>query len=160
MNALLGSIRAFACGSASHRSPRRQVSGCDFAASGPCHGAALVWHPARQGDRTTALGSCVAKRPCRGTSLASPRHAIISKVLYAGISADAAKWLRDREPAQGARQTQPTAHKRAGSPGTVDHLAPSAETDATGLAAGPDFLARVDALGDRPYHRPIDMKGT
>jgi hypothetical protein len=31
--------------------------------------------------------------------------------------------------------------------------------DATGLAAGPEFWARVDALGDRPYHRPIDMTG-
>ena len=35
----------------------------------------------------------------------------------------------------------------------------AAEKDATGLAAGPEFWARVDALGDRPYHRPIDMKG-
>jgi hypothetical protein len=34
----------------------------------------------------------------------------------------------------------------------------SAQKDATGLAAGPEFWARVDALGDRPYHRPIDMK--
>ena len=35
----------------------------------------------------------------------------------------------------------------------------AAEKDATGLASGPEFWARVDALGDRPYHRPIDMKG-
>ena len=35
----------------------------------------------------------------------------------------------------------------------------AAEKDATGLATGPEFWARVDALGDRPYHRPIDMKG-
>lgn len=35
----------------------------------------------------------------------------------------------------------------------------AAAKDATGLAAGPEFWARVDALGDRPYHRPIDMKG-
>ena len=35
----------------------------------------------------------------------------------------------------------------------------SAQKDASGLAAGPEFWARVDALGDRPYHRPIDMKG-
>jgi AhpC/TSA family/Tetratricopeptide repeat len=35
----------------------------------------------------------------------------------------------------------------------------AAQKDATGLAAGPAFWARVDALGDRPYHRPIDMKG-
>ena len=35
----------------------------------------------------------------------------------------------------------------------------AAEKDAMGLAAGPEFWARVDALGDRPYHRPIDMKG-
>jgi AhpC/TSA family len=35
----------------------------------------------------------------------------------------------------------------------------AATKDATGLAAGPAFWARVDALGDRPYHRPIDMKG-
>ena len=34
----------------------------------------------------------------------------------------------------------------------------AAEKDATGLAAGPEFWARVDALGERPYHRPIDMK--
>jgi hypothetical protein len=30
---------------------------------------------------------------------------------------------------------------------------------ASGLAAGPEFWARVDALGDKPYHLPIDMKG-
>ncbi len=35
----------------------------------------------------------------------------------------------------------------------------SAQKDASGLAAGPEFWARVDALGDKPYHRPIDMKG-
>jgi hypothetical protein len=35
----------------------------------------------------------------------------------------------------------------------------AAQKDATGLAAGSEFWARVDALGDRPYHRPIDMKG-
>ena len=35
----------------------------------------------------------------------------------------------------------------------------AAEKDASGLAAGPEFWARVDSLGDRPYHRPIDMKG-
>jgi hypothetical protein len=35
----------------------------------------------------------------------------------------------------------------------------AAEKDATGLATGPEFWARVDALGDRPYHRPIEMKG-
>jgi hypothetical protein len=34
-----------------------------------------------------------------------------------------------------------------------------AQKDATGLAVGPQFWARVDALGERPYHRPIDMKG-
>src|SRR5436190_1827972 len=138
MNALLGSVRAFACGSASHRSPRRQVSGCDFAASGPCHGAALVWHPARQGDRTAALGSCVAKRPCRGTSLASPRHTFVAQARYAGISADAVNGF-GTVSLHSARHTQPTAHKRAGSPGAVDHLAQPAEKDATGLAAGPEF---------------------
>jgi AhpC/TSA family len=35
----------------------------------------------------------------------------------------------------------------------------AATKDATGLAAGPEFWARVDALGDRPYYLPIDMKG-
>ena len=35
----------------------------------------------------------------------------------------------------------------------------AAKKDATGLAAGREFWARVDALGDRPYYRPIDMKG-
>jgi hypothetical protein len=35
----------------------------------------------------------------------------------------------------------------------------SARKDATGLASGPEFWARVDALGERPYYRPIDMKG-
>jgi hypothetical protein len=35
----------------------------------------------------------------------------------------------------------------------------AAQKDASGLAAGPEFWARVDALGDRPYHRLIDMKG-
>ncbi len=35
----------------------------------------------------------------------------------------------------------------------------AAEKDATGLASGPEFWARVDALKERPYYRPIDMKG-
>ena len=35
----------------------------------------------------------------------------------------------------------------------------AAEKDATGLATGLEFWSRVDALGDRSYHRPIDMKG-
>jgi len=35
----------------------------------------------------------------------------------------------------------------------------AAQKDASGLAAGPEFWARVDALGDKPYHRPIDLKG-
>ena len=35
----------------------------------------------------------------------------------------------------------------------------AAEKNAAGLAAGPEFWARVDSLGDRPYHRPIDMNG-
>ena len=33
----------------------------------------------------------------------------------------------------------------------------SAGKDERGLAAGADFWARVEALGDRPYHLPIDM---
>lgn len=36
----------------------------------------------------------------------------------------------------------------------------AAEKDETGLATGPEFWARVDALGDQPYHLPIDMKGS
>lgn len=35
----------------------------------------------------------------------------------------------------------------------------AADKDETGLAVGPEFWARVDVLGDRPYHRPIDMGG-
>jgi hypothetical protein len=35
----------------------------------------------------------------------------------------------------------------------------SATKAASGLAAGQDFWARVDALGQDPYHLPIDMKG-
>ena len=35
----------------------------------------------------------------------------------------------------------------------------AAKKDATGLASGPEFWARVDALGDLPYYRPIDMSG-
>ena len=34
-----------------------------------------------------------------------------------------------------------------------------AEKDATGTATSAEFWARVDALGDRPYHRTIDMEG-
>jgi hypothetical protein len=34
----------------------------------------------------------------------------------------------------------------------------AAKKDATGLATGAEFWARVDALGDRPYYRRIDMK--
>ena len=35
----------------------------------------------------------------------------------------------------------------------------AAQKDASGLAVGPQFWARVDALGDRPYHRPVEIKG-
>ena len=35
----------------------------------------------------------------------------------------------------------------------------AADKDETGLAVGPDFWARVDALGDKPYHLPMDMRG-
>ena len=35
----------------------------------------------------------------------------------------------------------------------------TAEKDARGLAAGPAFWTRVDALGNRPYYKPIDMAG-
>ena len=35
----------------------------------------------------------------------------------------------------------------------------SATKDPRGLAAGPEFWARVDALGDRPYYRPVDLAG-
>jgi hypothetical protein len=35
----------------------------------------------------------------------------------------------------------------------------AAQKNESGLASGPEFWARVDALGDRPYYRPIDMKG-
>ena len=35
----------------------------------------------------------------------------------------------------------------------------SAGKAAGGLAVGADFWARVDALGDRPYHRPVDIAG-
>jgi tetratricopeptide (TPR) repeat protein len=35
----------------------------------------------------------------------------------------------------------------------------AAQKDASGLAVGPQFWARVDALGDLPYHRPLEMKG-
>jgi hypothetical protein len=31
--------------------------------------------------------------------------------------------------------------------------------DARGLASGPEFWARVDALGERRYYAPVDMKG-
>lgn len=34
-----------------------------------------------------------------------------------------------------------------------------AKKEANGLAAGADFWARVDALGDRPYHRPVEIAG-
>ena len=33
----------------------------------------------------------------------------------------------------------------------------SADKDARGLASGPEFWARVDALGDRPYYLPVDI---
>jgi hypothetical protein len=32
--------------------------------------------------------------------------------------------------------------------------------DARGLASGPEFWARVDALGDRPYYPPVDIAET
>lgn len=35
----------------------------------------------------------------------------------------------------------------------------AAPKDARGLASGPAFWARVDALGSRPYYLPIDMEG-
>ena len=35
----------------------------------------------------------------------------------------------------------------------------SANKNAHGLAGGPDFWARVDALGERPYYTPVEMTG-
>lgn len=35
----------------------------------------------------------------------------------------------------------------------------TAAVDARGLASGPEFWARVDALGSRRYYAPVDMKG-
>jgi hypothetical protein len=35
----------------------------------------------------------------------------------------------------------------------------TAALDARGLASGPDFWARVDALGSRRYYAPVDMEG-
>ena len=35
----------------------------------------------------------------------------------------------------------------------------TAAKDARGLAAGPEFWARVDALGDRPYYAPVAIGG-
>ena len=35
----------------------------------------------------------------------------------------------------------------------------TATVDARGLAAGPEFWARVEALGSRRYYAPVDMKG-
>jgi tetratricopeptide repeat protein len=35
----------------------------------------------------------------------------------------------------------------------------TAALDARGLASGPEFWARVDALGRRRYYAPVDMKG-
>jgi hypothetical protein len=35
----------------------------------------------------------------------------------------------------------------------------TAPLDARGLASGPEFWARVDALGSRRYYAPVDMKG-
>jgi Tetratricopeptide repeat len=35
----------------------------------------------------------------------------------------------------------------------------TAPVDARGLAAGPEFWARVDALGPRRYYAPVDMEG-
>lgn len=35
----------------------------------------------------------------------------------------------------------------------------AAPKSGTGTASGPDFWARVDALGDEAYHLPINMKG-
>ena len=35
----------------------------------------------------------------------------------------------------------------------------TAAKDARGLAAGPEFWARVDALGDRPYYDPVAIDG-
>lgn len=34
-----------------------------------------------------------------------------------------------------------------------------AKKEASGLATGPEFWERIDALGSNAYHRPIDMKG-
>lgn len=35
----------------------------------------------------------------------------------------------------------------------------AAAKDARGLAAGPEFWARVDALGSRPYYAPVEVDG-
>jgi len=33
----------------------------------------------------------------------------------------------------------------------------AAQKDQRGLASGPEFWARVDALGERPYYEPADI---
>ena len=35
----------------------------------------------------------------------------------------------------------------------------TAAVDERGLASGPEFWARVDALGSRRYYAPVDMEG-
>jgi len=64
--------------------------------------------------------------------------------------------LRVRKPDEAARHFAEASRLH---PDSWNIWRQSAQKDATGLAAGPEFWERVDALGDRPYHRPIDMKG-
>lgn len=44
-------------------------------------------------------------------------------------------------------------------PGSWAMWRQSAGKDERGLATGTDFWARVDALGDRPYHMPVEIAG-
>jgi hypothetical protein len=44
-------------------------------------------------------------------------------------------------------------------PGSWNIWRQTAAVDARGLAAGPEFWARVEALGTRRYYAPVDMEG-
>jgi hypothetical protein len=44
-------------------------------------------------------------------------------------------------------------------PGSWNIWRQTAVLDARGLAAGPEFWSRVDALGPRRYYAPVDMEG-
>ncbi len=80
-----------------------------------------------------------------------------ANVALAHVHFRLARWLADNDREDEARQHFAEASRLH--PQSWNIWRQWAQKEATGLASGPEFWARVDALGDKPYYQPIDMPG-